>query len=72
MFIYVRTNNIFDLTHCHFVRNLSDDRLLLRAARKICLMQLWPACFRGKYIVVYESACMEVRVWAGGIQDSAW
>ena len=29
MFIYVRTNNIFDLTHCNLVRNLS--RLLLRA-----------------------------------------
>ena len=31
LFIYVRTNNIFDLTHCNLVRNLSDDRLLLRA-----------------------------------------
>ena len=26
---YVPTNNIFDLTHSNFVRNLSDDRLLL-------------------------------------------
>ena len=30
-FLLVRTNNIFDLTHCNLVRNLSDDRLLLRA-----------------------------------------
>ena len=36
MFIFVRTNNIFDLTHSNFVQNLSDDQLLLRALM-VCL-----------------------------------
>ena len=42
MFIYVRTINIFDLTHC---RNLSDDRLLLRALI-LCQFDL-----RNKYLI---------------------